>query len=292
MKFKALLAAFLALPLALAAQSTSPTASVQGPSRGPAVVAGLLYAANFAHWTASPTPSGTRWDNPGECFATSGGVTFPMFSTTAPITIVDTGVPANTETVTPSNAFYSGAGCSVSLPATHSHSNYYLQSGTLGLQEAANFAGSGYAVVVVTPDWVAMGGTSPMISAATLGAHTTVLDERTNAITVPNPITSTGVTTTALVAGGTAATITSGCSTCSVVTGGALAGTFTAGATSAVTPVITPGVTAPNGFACTLQDLTHQASAFTQTATNSTTATFSGTANGSSDKLVFNCIEF
>jgi hypothetical protein len=118
-----------------------------------------------------------------------------MFSTTAPITIVDVGTPANTETVTPSQVSYIGAGCSVSLPATHSHSNYYLQSGTLGLQEALNWAGSSYAIVVLTPDWTAMGGTTAMQNAAVIGTNTTILDQRTNAITVPNPITTTKVTT-------------------------------------------------------------------------------------------------
>ena len=179
MKKLALIALFLALPvLPVMAQSTSPTASVTQPANGPANIAGLLYAANFAHWTISPTPQGTRWDSPGQCYGTSGGVVFPLFSTTAPITIVDVGVPTNTETVTPSLASYLGSGCSVSLPATHSHSNYYLQSGTLGLQEALNFAGSTYAMVVVTPDWQAMGGTTAMINAAVAGSNTTVLDER------------------------------------------------------------------------------------------------------------------
>jgi len=180
MKKLALIALFLELPLLpVMAQSTSPTASVTSPANGPANVAGLLYAANFAHWTISPTPQGTRWDSPGQFYGTSGGVVFPLFSTTAPITIVDVGVPTNTETVTPSLASYLGSGCSVSLPATHPHSNYYLQSGTLGLQEALNFAGAAHYVVVVTPDWQTMGGTSGMITSATAGANTTILDART-----------------------------------------------------------------------------------------------------------------
>jgi hypothetical protein len=180
MKRLALLSAFLALPLALAAQTTSPTASVTQPANGPANVGGLLYAANFAHWTATPTPSGTRWDSPKQCYGTSGGVVFPLFSTTAPITIVDLANSANTETVTPTLASYSGSGCSVALPATHSHTNYYLQSGTLGLQEALNWIGSAYAVVVVTPDWQTMGGTSGMITSAVAGTNSTVLDCRTS----------------------------------------------------------------------------------------------------------------
>lgn len=185
MKRLALLAAVLALPLALAAQNvTSPTASVTQPANGPADVAGILYAANFAHWTIKPSELGLSWTSPSQCYGTSGGINFKLFSTSAPITIVDVGVPANTETVTPSIASYNGAGCSVGLPATHAHSNYYLQSGTLGLQEALNWIGSGYGIVVVTPDWVAMGGTSGMITAATAGANTTILDQR-NATAIP-----------------------------------------------------------------------------------------------------------
>lgn len=174
-----ILAIALLLTVALGAQTTSPTASVQSQARGPADIAGLLYAANFAHWTASPTDMGTRWTSPGQCYGTSGGVTFPLFSTTAPITIVDQGVPANTETVTPSNALYTNSGCSVSLPATHPHSNYYLKSGTVGLQEALNWIGAGYSVVVLTPDWVAMGGTTGIVTSAVAGANSTILDQRT-----------------------------------------------------------------------------------------------------------------
>lgn len=171
--------AFL-MSVALGAQTTSSTASVTNQANGPADVAGFLYAANFAHWTASPTDMGTRWTSPGQCYGTSGGLVFPLFSTTAPITIVDVGVPANTETVTPTNALYTSSGCSVALPATHPHSNYYLKSGTVGLQEALNWIGSGYAVVELTADWTAMGGTTSMLTSSRAGANTTILDSRTS----------------------------------------------------------------------------------------------------------------
>jgi hypothetical protein len=178
-KFLAVLA-LLALPLLpVMAQTTSPTASVTQPANGPANIAGLLYAANFAHWTIGPSDRGTSWTSPGQCYGTSGGINFPLFSTNAPITIVDLANSANTETVTPTHVSYLGSGCSVALPATHAHSNYYLQSGTLGLQEALNFAGSGYFVVIVTPDWQTMGGTTGLITAATAGTNTSVLDCRT-----------------------------------------------------------------------------------------------------------------
>jgi hypothetical protein len=180
MKRLALIAAFLALPLALGAQTTSPTASVFQPANGPADIAGQLYAANFAHWHIYPSQNGNQWNSASQCYGTSGGVNFPLFSTTAPITIVDVGVPANTETVTPTIATYNGGGCSVGLPATHAHTNYYLQSGTLGLQEALNWSNPANSVVVLTPDWTTLGGTTGMITAATAGAYSTILDCRTS----------------------------------------------------------------------------------------------------------------
>jgi hypothetical protein len=112
------------------------------------------------------------------------------------VTIVDLANSANTETVTPTLVSYLGSGCSVALPATHAHSNYYLQSGTLGLQEALNFAGSGHFVVILTPDWQTMGGTTGMITSATAGSGTTVLDMRTS-----TPISYTGTTPASNVTG-------------------------------------------------------------------------------------------
>lgn len=178
MKFKALLAAFLAMPLALAAQTTNSTTSVMQPSQSPGNIAGVLYASNFAHWTVSPTAEGLRWSDPAQCYGTSGGITFPLFSKTAPITIVDLATSANTETVTPTFVSYTVGGCSVALPAAHAHVNYYLKSGTAGLQEAANWAGSGYYQIQLTPDWTTLGGTLAIATAATLGANTTILDLR------------------------------------------------------------------------------------------------------------------
>lgn len=170
--------AVLGTCLLAGAQTTTSTTSVQQPANGPGNLAGLLYAANFAHWTASPTAEGNRWSNPGQCYGTSGGIVFPLFSTSAPIQIVDLANSANTETVTPTLASYTGSGCSVFYSATHAHTNYYLQSGTFGLQEALNWAGSGYYEVVLTPDWTALGGTTALAAAATKGTNTTILDQR------------------------------------------------------------------------------------------------------------------
>lgn len=172
----------LALSIAAAAQS-NPSVSVGQPANGPANVAGVLYAANFAHWSVPPgSAGGFSWTSPNQCFVASGGATFPAFNTNAPITIVDTGTPANTETVTPTTALYGSWGCSVGLPATHSHKTYYLTSGTAGLQEALNYAGGSDAVVILTADWSALGGTTAMITSSAAGANTSVLDMRTSAL--------------------------------------------------------------------------------------------------------------
>jgi len=256
------------------AQTTSPTASVMSQATGPADIGGQLIASNFAHWTASPTAEGTRWMSPGQCYGTSGGIVFPMFATNAPIKVVDVGIPANTETVTPSSVFYSVSGCNVSLPFTHPHTNYYLESGTFGLQEAANWAGSGNYVIFLTSDWATLGGTTSMVKAAVLGTNTTIDDMRT-----ADETQFTGKFT-----------ITSGCTT-SVTTGGRLAGSFTA-SSSTCSPVITPGMTAYNGFACTITDLTTGSATIRETAYSTTAVTFTGASLGGTDQFVFNCVQF
>jgi hypothetical protein len=181
-----ILAASLAFTMASFAQNgaiTTPTTSIGQPSNGPGDIAGLIYAANFAHWTLSPGPEGTNhWDNAAQCYGTSGGITFPLFAVGNPVTINDIGTPANTETVTAGAVQYGTWGCSVSLPATHPHYNYYLSSGTAGLQEALNWISGANAAVVLTPDWVTLGGTTAMITAAKAGANTVLFDRRTATI--------------------------------------------------------------------------------------------------------------
>jgi hypothetical protein len=171
----------LSVCLAAGAQSvTNPTPSVLQPANGPGNQAGWLFVANFAHWAVQPGENGGfSWTNTSSCYGTSGGITFKLFAAGAPITIVDAN-PAETETVTASSAQYGGWGCSVALPATHPHKSFYLTSGTAGLQEAANWANGTNAVLIVTPDWTALGGTSGMLTTVTVGAHTSLLDARTS----------------------------------------------------------------------------------------------------------------
>jgi hypothetical protein len=97
-------------------------------------------------------------------------------------------------------------------------------------------------------------------------------------------------TTTTDIAGGTKFVIASGCAT-SATSGGALAGSFTASSTTC-SPVITPGVTAPNGFACTVTDMTTLLGTIRETAYSTTQVTFSGATLGSTDQFVFSCKEF
>lgn len=85
---------------------------------------------------------------------------------------------------------------------------------------------------------------------------------------------------------GTTFTSSGACSETSL-TGGATTGSFVAGATSCTT-VITTGLTAPNGWACNVHDLTTPADSVKQTASSTTTATFSGTVV-LSDVIQFHC---
>lgn len=94
----------------------------------------------------------------------------------------------------------------------------------------------------------------------------------------------------AIVAAGAKFVISSGCTT-SATAGGAMAGTFTA-SSSTCSPVITPGITAPNGFACSVTDMTTGSATIRETAYSATTVTFTGGTLGSTDQFIFNCTAF
>lgn len=246
-----LLVLAVALTLGLTAFSQSlptPGTSPSQQANGPADLAGLLYAANFGHWQVPQgNNGGYSWTSPLMCVAVSGGIAFPVFNTNAPVTIVDTGNPSNTETVTPT-AVQSGVwGCAVSLPATHAHKTFYLQSGTAGLQEALNWAAGTNAVVIVTPDWSTLGGTTGMITSAVAGANTTILDMRTStAIPYSGSTPSAGVTGTGKTVLQTSATLIGPASNTLTLTAAAptvAAGQVGLGATTAV--VANCGTTGP-----------------------------------------------
>lgn len=84
---------------------------------------------------------------------------------------------------------------------------------------------------------------------------------------------------------GTTPSTPSGCGT--AIAGGNNAGTITSGTTGACTPVVTFAFTAPAGWACAIANQT-TANLIRQTASTTTTATFSGTTV-SGDVLVYHC---
>jgi hypothetical protein len=88
---------------------------------------------------------------------------------------------------------------------------------------------------------------------------------------------------------GTTFTISSGCATVSARTGGPTAGSFATTTTGTCTPVIALP-TAPNGWVCHADDLTHPV-IFTQTATSASSCTVSG-ATTSGDTVVFMAIGY
>lgn len=82
----------------------------------------------------------------------------------------------------------------------------------------------------------------------------------------------------------------SGCSLTSA-SGGASGGSFHSGTAGTCTVTITPGITAPHGYACTATDLTTAADTVKQTATATTSCTISGTT-ASADVITWQASAF
>jgi hypothetical protein len=77
----------------------------------------------------------------------------------------------------------------------------------------------------------------------------------------------------------------SGCGTVTSQLGNGFVGSFDAGQ-AACLPVITPGITAVNGFRCSANDVNNPGDTFTQTAKSTTTCTMSATVT-SGDVIQF-----
>ena len=97
-------------------------------------VEGQIVASQFGEFKVQNEGNGFAFD-PANCNISGGGKNFPAFATGTPVKIVDTN-PAQVEVVTPISALITGSYCAVSLPAHYAHTNFYLTSGTGGLQEA------------------------------------------------------------------------------------------------------------------------------------------------------------
>jgi hypothetical protein len=160
--------------------------TAQSPPSIQSRVAGRFVAYNYGQWSIPVygAPNGT------------GSKTFTVSNATAQLTDFRQIMPFNTnaqvyvgtELVTISNV---GAGCiqgnisagACVLTATFSNTHQTgepIRSGTFGLQEALNDAGSvGGGAVTIDQAWVGIGGTSAIKNAATLPSNTAIEDART-----------------------------------------------------------------------------------------------------------------
>lgn len=158
------------------------------PSGGPANIAGTLYASNFATWSVPQGNNGPfSWSSSQICTsATSGGISFQPFVVGSPIRIVDTANSALSENVVPSQVNISGSGCSITVHPANQHYSFYLATATAGLQDAINYANQSLgaatpaAVVILTPAWSQLGGTTSMITSAIGNPRVTIVDQRTS----------------------------------------------------------------------------------------------------------------
>lgn len=109
------------------------------------------------------------------------GTILSPLNVNAPVTV---GGNSNVETVTPTAVSnptptqYSTP--SVSATFTYAHGNGdQIRSGTVGLQEALNFAsGKGGGIVIISAGWALLGGTSAIISAVTIPTNVDIWDNR------------------------------------------------------------------------------------------------------------------
>lgn len=150
------------------------------PTAGPGNTAGLLYASNFGLWSVPQGNQGQySWSVPSFCAPSAAGMPLmPVFVVGTPITIKDQ-VPSNSEIVTPTAVRYNGSGCSITVNPVNPHNSFILTSATAGLQEAINYASTLQYAIVLTPDWVRLGGTTNMITSAQGSANVSIVDERT-----------------------------------------------------------------------------------------------------------------
>ena len=119
----------------------------------------------------------------GGTITLSDGTIVSPLATTAPITIanaagVDTQTPSAVSTYVQSNIY--GPTATVTFSGTYAHyAGDRIASGTVGLQEALNYALlKGGGTVIVDNEWVVQGGTAAMLAAITLPAGVELLDNR------------------------------------------------------------------------------------------------------------------
>lgn len=148
-----------------------------------------LRAISFAQWSILSQSSAFSWSPVGLCYvpspASAGAQMFP-FATNAPVYIQDSPSGANNEIVTPSTVTAPGSSCGFTATTSHSHSSFYVMSGTAGLQEALNQLKSlstPASVVVLDHSWYsqisAIGATASSVIAAASGSTAINLVDQT-----------------------------------------------------------------------------------------------------------------
>jgi hypothetical protein len=130
-------------------------------------------------------------------FTMSDGTVVTPFNVNAPVSIVNaSGVDTQTPSAVATNVQSSLYGLTATVTATtwtYAHApGDRVSSGTVGLQEAINYASAkGGGTVIVDNGWVTQGGTTAILEAATVPAGVTILDLRQG-----NPLASITITTT------------------------------------------------------------------------------------------------
>lgn len=177
----------LSIVLLVLAFSVARAQSPSTPTAGPGNTAGVLYASNFGLWSVPQGNAGQfSWSSPSFCTATAASIPLnPVFAVGTPVTIKDI-IPANTEIVIPTAVNVAGAGCSITVNPTNPHNTFTLESATAGLQEGINYAHALPYVVVLTPDWSRLGGTTGMITSASGSTGVSILDERNSCLIAYN----------------------------------------------------------------------------------------------------------
>ena len=161
----------------------------------PTSFAGIFNANNFAYGINPKVPplqviSGPNAAGSGTLtlafgtFCTPDGLSVSPLATTAPVLV---GSDSNMETQTPSAVSASTPLVYSTTTITYTNWTYQhgngdqVRSGTVGLQEALNYAGNVYGggIVIVDEAWYKCGGTAAMISAATVPTGVTIWDNHT-----------------------------------------------------------------------------------------------------------------
>ncbi len=120
-------------------------------------IEGQIVASQFGEYQVPTVGNGFSFP-PDTCEISGGSRSFPAFTSSVPIKIVDTN-PAYTEVDTPVAVIANSSACAVSMTTTYSHSSFYLTSGTGGLQEAINNGiqnAGGANTVILNAEWYSL----------------------------------------------------------------------------------------------------------------------------------------